>query len=358
MSAAELYWPPKVYPVTAEDANHHKRALFVCPFTPAILANPSPLLHALGYAASQATERCIVLFSTPTGPQLYPALRAAPKQHFAALSRFLAQVYSVLAAGQWEAGRPLTDVEVRFDGEEGDWALKLGSLSFVIGFEGFEGLAADILAQAAPDLTSNERRLVQIEPELDQLVQNAGELPTASELGYKVSAMGGTFDHLHAAHKLLLHMALFATEQRLIVGVMAHRLLATKSHAAVLDNLDTRLGAATAFLRRCGGEARGIVLDVVEIQDALGPTAWDPEISLLVVSKETLSGGNMVNRVRGEKGLSVLDMLAIDVISSEFAHDKRSTRDLSAVEEALLKDAKMGSTGIRDFIARQQQSQQ
>lgn len=140
MSAPELYWLPKVYPATAEDAEHHKRVLFVCPFTRAILDDPAPLLHVLGYAASQATERCIVLFSTPTGPQLYPALRAAPRKHFAALSRFLAQVYSVLAAGQWDAGRPLSDVEVRFDGEEGDWALKLGDLDFVIGFEG--GLAA------------------------------------------------------------------------------------------------------------------------------------------------------------------------------------------------------------------------
>lgn len=216
-------------------------------------------------------------------------------------------------------------------------------------------MAADIVGKAAPKLSSEQRRFVQIEAELAQLVQNPGELPTASEPGYAVAAMGGTFDHLHAAHKLLLHMALFATEQRLIVGVMADRLLATKNHAEVLEGLDTRLGAATAFLRRCGGEARGIVLDVVEIQDALGPTAWDPEISLLVVSKETLGGGNMVNRVRGEKGLSILDMLSIDVISSEFAHDKRSTRDLSAVDDAALKDAKMGSTGIREFLARHQQ---
>ncbi|BEI84232.1 hypothetical protein CcaverHIS002_0408360 [Cutaneotrichosporon cavernicola] len=350
---AELYWPQKVYPVTAEDANHHKRVLFVCPLTPAILQDPTPLLHPLGYAASQATERCIVLFSTPNGPQLYPELQAAPKQHFAALSRFLAQVYSVLAAGQWDAGRPLTDVEVRFDGEDGDWALKLGSPTFVIGFE---GLAADIVAKAAPNLSKEDRRFVQIEPELEQLVRNPGTISTVSEPGYPVAAMGGTFDHLHAAHKLLLHMALFATEQRLIVGVMADRLLATKSHADVLEGLDTRLGAAAAFLRRCGGDARGVVLDVVEIHDALGPTAWDPEVSLLVVSKETLGGGNYVNRIRGEKGLSILDMLAIDVISSEFAHDKRSTRDLSAVDDAQLKDAKMGSTGIREFIARQKQA--
>lgn len=139
MSSAESYWPKKVYPATTEDANHHKRVLFVCPFTRSILDNPAPLLGCLGYAATQATERCIVLFSTPNASpdaQLYSALRKSPKASFSALSRFLSRVYAVLAAGQWDAGRPLTDVEVRFDGEEGDWTLKLGGPSFLLEFEG------------------------------------------------------------------------------------------------------------------------------------------------------------------------------------------------------------------------------
>lgn len=193
-----------------------------------------------------------------------------------------------------------------------------------------------------------------MDADLSAAVQNAGAIPTTSEPGYPVAAMGGTFDHLHAAHKLLLHMALFCTESRLIVGVMADRLLKTKSHAHVLEPLDTRLGAATAFLRRSGGDARGVVLDVVEIQDALGPTAWDAEISLLLVSKETMSGGREVNRVRGEKGLSQLDILSVDVISSVFTDDRKKTVDLSALEDSQLKDAKMGSTGIREFLAKQE----
>jgi hypothetical protein len=36
---------------------------------------------------------------------------------------------------------------------------------------------------------------------------------------YGVAAMGGTFDHLHAGHKILLSMAAWIAEEKLIVGV-------------------------------------------------------------------------------------------------------------------------------------------
>jgi len=36
---------------------------------------------------------------------------------------------------------------------------------------------------------------------------------------YGIAAMGGTFDHLHAGHKILLSMAAWIAEEKLIVGV-------------------------------------------------------------------------------------------------------------------------------------------
>src|SRR5258706_14541673 len=36
---------------------------------------------------------------------------------------------------------------------------------------------------------------------------------------YGVAAMGGTFDHLHAGHKILLSMAAWIAEETIIVGV-------------------------------------------------------------------------------------------------------------------------------------------
>lgn len=126
------------------------------------------------------------------------------------------------------------------------------------------------------------------------------------------------------------------------------------------------------------GRRRQVEMDVVEIHDPLGPTGWDPDIQGLVVSRETLSGGEMVNRHRREKGLSELELFVIDVIShldvplggrdgSEGKRDEVDVRDEDEDEdvntirtldlagerdEKRLKELKMGSTAIREWIAK------
>lgn len=199
--------------------------------------------------------------------------------------------------------------------------------------------------------------------------------------GYPVVALGGTFDHLHAAHKLLLHLALFLTTRKLIVGVMSDSLLASKSNAELVQPLSERIEGVKAFLTRVqsrdigtrvgstqqtreessdatdqnSSAEAGVELDVLEIHDAYGPTRSDPDIQALVVSRETLSGGEAVNRVRREGGLSELEVYVIDVIAGEAQSDRDSskveTTDLSGImDEKALKELKMGSTAIRQWI--------
>lgn len=103
-----------------------KNTVLILPFTSGILRDPSALLPVIFEAAQEPTESLTVVFSTPgPGKQLYTELRAAPKAHFEELQRFLGKVYAALAAGQWTANRVLLSVEVRFDGELGDWSAKL-----------------------------------------------------------------------------------------------------------------------------------------------------------------------------------------------------------------------------------------
>ena len=130
---------------------------------------------------------------------------------------------------------------------------------------------------------------------------------------YPVVALGGTFDHLHAGHKILLSMAAWIASQKLIVGITGpsvrpsvravqslspslHRVLTARTDDAllgkkefkdVLEPLRVRAARTHVFLTRF---KPGVVYDCVPISDVYGPTGWDANIQALVVSKETLPG--------------------------------------------------------------------
>ncbi|KAL0946725.1 hypothetical protein HGRIS_012906 [Hohenbuehelia grisea] len=159
---------------------------------------------------------------------------------------------------------------------------------------------------------------------------------------YPTVALGGTFDHLHAGHKILLSMAAWITSRRIIVGVTDDALLKSKSNKDLLEPLKTRIARVRDFLALF---RPGLVYDVVSIDDVYGPTKWDADIQALVVSKETLAGGTAIASHRSTHGLPALETFVIDVIS-------HSEPSLDHEDAELLKQTKLSSTFIREWIAR------
>ncbi|KAF8912096.1 hypothetical protein CPB84DRAFT_1761253 [Gymnopilus junonius] len=157
---------------------------------------------------------------------------------------------------------------------------------------------------------------------------------------YPVTALGGTFDHLHSGHKILLSMGAFITCEKLIVGITDDVLLQNKANKHVLENLSTRTEQVRKFLQFFKPD---IEADIVPITDVYGPTGWDPNIQALVVSRETLSGADAIAKHRKEKGLSQLKTFIIDVISSTAA-------SLDHEDANFLKQHKLSSTFIRQWI--------
>ncbi|EIN07175.1 Nucleotidylyl transferase, partial [Punctularia strigosozonata HHB-11173 SS5] len=160
----------------------------------------------------------------------------------------------------------------------------------------------------------------------------------------RVVALGGTFDHLHAGHKILLSMAAWIASEKIIVGVTDDALLQNKSNKHVLEDLSTRSERVRAFLALF---RPGLVYDIVSIKDVAGPTGWDPDIHALVVSRETISGASAIDKIRTEKGLPPLRTFVIDVISAE-------SESIEGDSAEALKQAKMSSTYIREWIVKYQ----
>ncbi|PNY22168.1 Uncharacterized protein TCAP_07169, partial [Tolypocladium capitatum] len=223
--------------------------------------------------------------------------------------------------------------------------------------------------------------------------------------GYGTVCLGGTFDHLHPGHKLLLHAAVLllrvpdadALESGgepcvLIVGISGDELLVKKRYAEELQPWDARARSVVAFLATalnspttavpvitsasndaaagassnatelhaafCNG---AVLVRCVDIRDAFGPTTAEQSIDAIVVSGETRAGGRAINERREARGWRALAIYEIDVLDANGGDDsdddaadgeatEGATAAVAAAAAAAAADrfaAKISSTEIR-----------
>lgn len=128
---------------------------------------------------------------------------------------------------------------------------------------------------------------------------------------HRVVAVGGTFDHLHDGHKILLTMSAFFAKRELIVGITGEALLVKKTYREAMQSYKVRKSLVEKFLSAVDST---IKVSFYEIQDVCGPTATIEEIDALVVSAESEKGGAFINNERQKKGWHPLFVHRIDVV--------------------------------------------
>ncbi|KAI9882910.1 MAG: hypothetical protein M1823_005349 [Watsoniomyces obsoletus] len=194
-------------------------------------------------------------------------------------------------------------------------------------------------------------------------------------------AVGGTFDHLHAGHKLLLTMTAFLVEpphgadnenRKMTVGISGGVLLYDKAYDEYMKPWVERYQDVSDFMtsimdfspprhaspgpdatwdevrRHRHSSARpqlGFWLDCVEISDPYGPTITLESISALVVSAETSGGGQKVNEKRREMGWPTLEIFEVDVLSVQ----EQDGEEDGALQQEFA--SKISSTAIREQLS-------
>ncbi|XP_006992970.1 bifunctional coenzyme A synthase isoform X1 [Peromyscus maniculatus bairdii] len=132
--------------------------------------------------------------------------------------------------------------------------------------------------------------------------------------GYHRGAVGGTFDRLHNAHKVLLSIACVLAQEQLVVGVADQDLLKSKLLPELLQPYAQRVDHLSEFLVDI---KPSLTFDIVPLLDPYGPAGSDPTLEFLVVSEETYRGGMAVNRFRLENGKEELALYQIQLLKDQ-----------------------------------------
>ncbi|KAK8801978.1 hypothetical protein WA158_006373 [Blastocystis sp. Blastoise] len=141
----------------------------------------------------------------------------------------------------------------------------------------------------------------------------------ATELHYNNICLGGTFDCLHAGHKILLTLACLVSNH-IVIGVTSQDMLATKSNADKIKSYEERCQLVNAF---CHQVNPNIELQLEPLHDIYGPAIIFKDLDAIIVSLETFKGGIMINEVRKQKGMKPLVVLTVNrsskyILSSTF----------------------------------------
>ena len=96
-------------------------------------------------------------------------------------------------------------------------------------------------------------------------------LPTDNSIkiqGFDQICLGGTFDHMHSGHNLLLTHSALLTKSRMLIGVTSDLLLKKKSYASLLQTYEERCQNVRSFLKRLCGVS--LQVDIFELNDPAG----------------------------------------------------------------------------------------
>jgi len=139
---------------------------------------------------------------------------------------------------------------------------------------------------------------------------------------YKLVALGGTFDVLHAGHQHLLSEA-FKLGDTVLIGVTSDRLVATLHKKHQVRPFSSRVRELRRFMktRRWSSRAR-----VTMLREPYGPAARRKKLEALIVSKGTLASGRRLNRLRRQNDLRPLDLHVVDLLKAADGKPISTTR--------------------------------
>ena len=130
---------------------------------------------------------------------------------------------------------------------------------------------------------------------------------------FQHAGIGGTFDHLHEGHKLLLDTT-FSSAQKVSIGITTLELISSKPLAKSIQTYDDRKAGIINYLKTHNYLPRA---NIFPLTDIYGIAQSDPTVDLLVVTKESYPNALKINQERKKRGYLIAEIHTIPFVKGK-----------------------------------------
>lgn len=138
---------------------------------------------------------------------------------------------------------------------------------------------------------------------------------------FNLVAMGGTFDIIHKGHITLLSEA-FSISFKVIIGLTSDE-LAFKKGKKLHNLFDQRLKTLEKIIKTNFPNSS---FEISKLDNDFGPAVLERDVQALIVSEETSNQGEVLNNLRKQKNLPLVDVVIVPMILAKDGNRISTTR--------------------------------
>jgi pantetheine-phosphate adenylyltransferase len=148
---------------------------------------------------------------------------------------------------------------------------------------------------------------------LQLIIINVRNLKNKSEeFPFKVVGLGGSFDHLHPGHHVLIQTA-FKLGKHVAIGLSTENLLNGKQFRDKIQPYKVREDNLRKYIESTLHVPKQNYT-IIPLDDPFGPAITNPDLDAHVSSQETYLGSLKINELRIKNGLNPLTIVIIPLV--------------------------------------------
>ena len=138
---------------------------------------------------------------------------------------------------------------------------------------------------------------------------------------FSLIAMGGTFDIIHHGHITLLSTA-FDISEKVIIGLTSDEFVQKKGKTPI-HKYDERLKNLISVIFH---KFPNTNFEISQLNNDFGPAVLEKDVQALIVSDETSDQGNVLNKLRTERNLPLVEVIVVPMFLAKDGVRISSTR--------------------------------